>query len=121
MRISGLLPAVTLLVVVVVAASCAASKEYSSKLFGPRPVQNKDSQTMALRFLELDRLHSTDEGWVDTKVIRDSVWRESSGSGEAVAKQQPSETPKETEEIVTEPIAKTTPVNGTRSKTSREK
>jgi hypothetical protein len=132
MQTSRLLQAVTLLLVIVVAASCTASKEYSSKLFGPRPVPAKDSQAVALRFLELDKLESTDQGWVDTKIIRDSVWRETSGTAAAVAKQNtednlPKTTPaikteKPSEPIIeTEPIAKSTNTDGTRNKTSREK
>ena len=132
MQIPRLLQAVTLMVVAIVAVSCAASKEYSSKLFGPRPEPAKDTQAVALRFLELDKLESTDEGWVDTKLIKDSVWRDgvSSGTGEALAK-QPVESSKQAEKVVkerteepvveTEPVAKTTNSNGTRSKTTREK
>jgi hypothetical protein len=119
MRTSRLLQAVTLLLVISVATSCAASKEYSSKLFGPRPVSEKDSQAVALRFLDLDKLESSDEGWVDTKIIKDSVWRE---NGEVIiAKQDPVETPKDSDAKETEPIAKSTNTNGTRNKTSREK
>jgi hypothetical protein len=56
--------AVVLLSIVAMAASCAASKEYTSKLFAPRdgmPV--KDSQATALRFLELDNLEPDQDNW----------------------------------------------------------
>ena len=130
MQTSRLLQAVTLLLVIVVAASCTASKEYSSKLFGPRPIPAKDSEAVALRFLELDKLESTDEGWVDTKIIRDSVWRETSGTAEAVAKQTADNNTKKTGSVIktekpsepiieTDPIAKSTNTNGTRNKTTR--
>jgi hypothetical protein len=62
--------AVVLLSIVAMAASCAASKEYTSKLFAPRdgmPV--KDSQATALRFLELDNLEPDQDNWVTTDII----------------------------------------------------
>ena len=64
-----ILQAVVLMTIVALAASCAASKEYSSKLFSPRNENVKDSQSAALRFLELDRLQSENEGWVTTDII----------------------------------------------------
>jgi len=130
MRRPRMLQAVTGILIVAMATGCAASKEYSSKLFAPREESIKDSQAVTLRFLDLDRLEPKDEGWVDTKVIKDSVWKDPvSGSGEALANQQPASKPKKTEkaktkvpdtEVEADPIVKTTPVNGTRNKTSRE-
>jgi hypothetical protein len=64
-----LLQAVVLMMIVALAASCAASKEYSSKLFSPRNESVKDSQSVALRFLELDNLQSEKDGWVSTDII----------------------------------------------------
>jgi hypothetical protein len=69
MQTKRILQAVVLMMVVAVAASCAASKEYSSKLFSPRNENVKDSQAIALRFLELDDLQSEKEGWVTTDII----------------------------------------------------
>lgn len=61
--------AVVLMIVVALAASCAASKEYSSKLFSPRNENTKDNKATALRFLELDSLQSEKDGWVSTDII----------------------------------------------------
>lgn len=69
MQTARILQAVTLMLIVALAASCTASKEYSSKLFGPRPEDKKDSQTIALRFLELDKLEGDKDGWVTTDII----------------------------------------------------
>ena len=64
-----ILQAVVLMTIVALAASCAASKEYSSKLFSPRNENVKDNQATALRFLELDSLQSENDGWVSTDLI----------------------------------------------------
>ena len=69
MQTTRILQAVVLMTVVAIAASCAASKEYSSKLFSPRNENVKDSQAIALRFLELDDLQSEKDGWVTTDII----------------------------------------------------
>ena len=75
MQTARILQAVVLMLIVALAASCAASKEYSSKLFSPRDEKVKDSQFIALRFLELESLQSEKEGWVTTDIImgRDTV------------------------------------------------
>ncbi len=67
--------AVALMMVVAMAASCAASKEYTSKLFTPRIPSAQDSQTVALRFLDFDSAETNKEGWVTTDIImgRDTV------------------------------------------------
>jgi hypothetical protein len=69
MQVSRIVQAVALMLIVALAASCAASKEYSSKLFKPRVETAKDSQTVALRFLELDKLDADKENWVSTDII----------------------------------------------------
>lgn len=69
MQTKGILQAVIFMIVVALVASCAASKEYSSKLFKPRNENVKDSQATALRFLELDGLQSEKDGWVTTDII----------------------------------------------------
>ncbi len=69
MQTTRILQAVVLMMIVAVAASCAASKEYSSKLFSPRNENVKDSQATVLRFLELDSLQSEKDGWVTTDII----------------------------------------------------
>ena len=71
MRTARILQAASLMLVVALAASCAASKEYTSKLFAPRnPVEKaKDSQSVALRFLDLDNVEPNKEDWVTTDII----------------------------------------------------
>lgn len=75
MQKARLVQAVGMLVIVVMAASCAASKEYTSKLFAPRIPVLKDSQALALRFLSFDSTETDTEGWVSTDIImgRDTV------------------------------------------------
>jgi hypothetical protein len=62
MQISRIVQAVMLMMIVALAASCASSKEYTSKLFAPRTPVIKDSQVLAIRFLELDRNQSGKHG-----------------------------------------------------------
>ena len=71
MRTARIVQAVSLVMVVALVASCAASKEYTSKLFAPRnPVEkSKDSQSVALRFLDLDNIEPNKEDWVTTDII----------------------------------------------------
>ena len=68
MQTTRIVQAVLLMIIVAFAASCAASKEYSSKLFTPRIPVTKDSQVLALRFLELDQLEDS-ENLVSTDII----------------------------------------------------
>jgi hypothetical protein len=67
--------AVALMLIVAMAASCAASKEYTSKLFTPRIPSAQDSQAVTLRFLEIGSTDTDKEGWVTTDIImgRDTV------------------------------------------------
>src|SRR5205814_1709144 len=66
-----LVQAVVLMLIVALAASCAASKEYTSKLFAPRNpgVKPADSSAVALRFLDLDNVEPNKEDWVTTDII----------------------------------------------------
>jgi hypothetical protein len=77
MQIARIIQAVILMTVVALAASCAASKEYTSKLFAPRTEPVKDSQVIAKapRFLELENTETNQDGWVSTDLImgRDTV------------------------------------------------
>jgi len=68
MQSARILQAVVLLLIVALAASCAATKEYASKIF-PGNTEVKDSQAVALRFLELDKLDPDQENWVSTDII----------------------------------------------------
>ena len=75
MQTNRIVQAVILMMIVAMAASCAASKEYTSKLFAPRTLEAKDSQVVALRFLDLDSAETNKEGWVTTDIImgRDTI------------------------------------------------
>ena len=69
MQTARMVQAVVLMMIVAMAASCAASKEYSSKLFAPRIPVMKDSQQIAKRFLQLDSAGTDTKDWVTTDII----------------------------------------------------
>lgn len=87
MQTFRILQAVVLMLIVAFAASCAATREYTSKLFAPRTPVMKDSQALAaapaLRFLETGDSMTSQEGWVTTDII---MGRDSSGSTAALDK-----------------------------------
>lgn len=118
MQTARLVQAVIVMLVMALAASCAASKEYSSKLFAPKVEVQKDSQAIALRFLEIDPNEKSTEDWVTTDIIRgiDTSW--STASLDNLAKILPSET--KTIKPTYEPVARTTNTNGVRAKKTRE-
>ena len=68
MQTARIVQAAILMLIVALAASCAATKEYASKIF-PSGIEEKDSQAVALRFLELDKLEPDQENWVSTDII----------------------------------------------------
>lgn len=67
---------VIFILVIALVTGCAASKEYTTKIF-PNPASPKDSQAVALRFLELDGLSGDETDWVSTDIItgRDTTSR----------------------------------------------
>lgn len=69
MQTARIVQAVVLMLIVALAASCAASKEYSSKIFAPRTGQEKDSTGTAIKFLEMDSAQRNEDGWVSTDII----------------------------------------------------
>jgi hypothetical protein len=69
MQTTRILQAVILMSIVALAASCGSSKEYTSKIFASRIPIAKDSQVVALRFLELDNLEKDSENLVTTDII----------------------------------------------------
>lgn len=69
MQTARLLQAVVLLLIVALAASCAATKEYTSKLFAPRSESSTDTQAVTLRFLNTDSADAEEGGWVTTDII----------------------------------------------------
>ncbi len=106
MQITRIIHVAALMLIVIFVSSCASSNQYVSKLFSPRPITVKDSQIVAIRFLELDDLEADKQAWVKTDItkIEDST---------AQAKVTPLPLPEE-------PIAKTGNPDGTRTKRSRE-
>ena len=143
MQTSRIVQAVILMIVVAFAASCAASKEYSAKIFAPRnPMETQKTVRVAnLRFLELDKLGGDSSQWVQTDIINgrdtsnqtlalDNLSKTVPAAG---AKEKPSTAISVDEKPATvksektgpeesEPVAKTvTQPNGTRTKTTREK
>jgi len=77
MQTARIVQAVAIMMIVALAASCAASKEYTGKIFAPRDEQAKDSQAVALKFLDMDSLQTEKDGWVSTDII---MGRDTSGS-----------------------------------------
>ncbi|HPG11631.1 MAG TPA: hypothetical protein PLU37_08890 [Chitinophagaceae bacterium] len=69
MQTARIVQAVIIMLVVAMAASCASTKEYTSKLFTPRDVQIKDTQALAIHFLDLDEAEINKENWVSTDII----------------------------------------------------
>jgi hypothetical protein len=110
MQTGRLLQAVVVLGIISVTTGCAASKEYSAKVFGPRTEPVKDS-VRAIRFLELEKINEQEEGWVTTDIVK---------KDSTVIVSKPAPETEKTIPVATEPVAKTTVINGTRNKTSRE-
>ncbi len=83
MQTVRLLQTVALMLVIALAASCAASKEYSSKLFPARNslAGNTDSNRTVLRFLDMDTTAEERGNWVSTDII---MGRDSSNSTAAL-------------------------------------
>ena len=69
MQTARMVQGVVLMMIVAMALSCAASKEYSSKLFTPRIPVVKDSQQIAKRFLLIDSAEVDTKDWVTTDII----------------------------------------------------
>jgi hypothetical protein len=113
MQTMRILQAVTLMLIVTMATSCATSNQYVSKLFGPRSIPVKDSQVMAIKFLELDSLEADKQSWVKTDITKD---RDSSGEIKTI----PIVADTKTAPLPGEPIAKTGNPDGTRTKKTRE-
>lgn len=119
MQITRILQAVALMLVLALAASCATSNQYVSKLFAPRPII-KDTQAIAVKFLELDSLEAGDE-WVQTDITKD---KDSTTETKTIPVAMETKTTplRETKTIPLpqEPIAKTNNPDGTRTKKTRE-
>ena len=139
MQTARLVQAVIVMLIVALAASCAATKEYSSKLFAPRTTVEKDSQSVALRFLDINTQDKETEEWLTTDIItgRDTttgtvtldnlaktIHSESKKDSVRIKNQDKTGTPIVAEtkanKPADEPVAKTINNNGVRSKKTRE-
>ena len=119
MQTAKIVQTVVLLIIVAIAASCTATKEYTSKLFPGSQTAVKDSQAVALRFLELDKVEENKESWVTTDIImgRDTVNKTLASNTENV---KATAATKNAEPVEEEPVAKAANANGVREKRTRE-
>lgn len=141
MQTVRILQAVALMLIVALAASCASTKDYTSKLFAPRTQVSKDSQAVALRFLETGDDETITSDWVSTDIItgRDTVnstatldnfaktfpakpvvITKSDGDSTVLTKEEKKAIVEKKPVAADEPLAKSGNVNGVRSKKSRE-
>lgn len=140
MQTTKILQTVVLLIIVAIAASCAATKEYTSKLFPTSETAVIDSQKMALRFLELDKIEEDKESWVTTDIImgRDTmsktlaldnlanVYPASKTKADSILITSKAQEVKATaatksiEPVTEEPVAKASNANEVREKKTRE-
>jgi len=113
MQTIRILQASALILIVAFTTGCASTNQYVSKLFSPRSTINKDTQYIAIKFLELDRLDADKQSWIKTDItkIKDSITEPSSNPVIAETRTIP---------LPDEPVAKTTNPDGTRTKRSRE-
>ncbi len=138
MQTARIVQAVILMIILALAASCAVSKEYTSKLFAPRtPVLTDSSQTIALKFLELDKLEPNAENMVSTDAIMgrdtiistaalDNLAKNISAKSDTITKSEPSKavpvvvTDRKIIPIESEPVAKSSKPGEVRTKRTRE-
>lgn len=113
MQIAKILQAVSLMLIVAFAASCATTNQYVSKLFNNHPMLTRDTQSLAIKFLELDKLEADKRSWVETDITKDKDSAIPDKTIPIVTDTKPSPLPEE-------PVAKTTNPDGTRTKRSRE-
>lgn len=109
MQTGRIVQAVILMMIVALAASCATSKEYTSKLFAPRTPVVKDSQAIALRFLNTGNADTDKEGWVTTDIIMGRDTASNTKALDKLAKTFPVTAPVDTT-IIKSDQAKTTPI-----------
>lgn len=127
MQIVRMLQAVVIMLIVAIAASCTVSKQYTSKLFTPRNPIDKDSQYVAIKFLELESLESDSINYLSTNVFAltdsDSSLSTSDKSDKLlVLKKDSIQKSKDDRNILiqTEPIAKNNIPGEIRKKKTRE-
>lgn len=138
MQTVRLLQAAALMLVAALAASCAASKEYTNKLFAPRATAEKENAKAALRFLETDSTELNSADWVTTDIIMGRDTTNSTATLDNFSKLYPAVAvtkekadsavlTKENKDVMAKtspepgvPLAKSTTINGVRQKKSRE-
>lgn len=69
MQTSKIIQAVILMMIVALAASCAAGKQYSDKVFGPRINSSKEARAKPVRFLGADEPEDSLSAPVLTKQV----------------------------------------------------
>lgn len=115
MQTAKIVQAVILMIIVALAASCATSKEYISRLFRPGNNLTKDTQAVAIRFLETDSDSLQENNGVLTKntiaADKDSI---------VVTKPEPVVTETKPPAGTNEPLAKTSKPGEVRSKRKRD-
>lgn len=108
MQATKIIQVVILMLILALAASCAAGKQYSARVFGPRVAAYKESQQHTIRFLTIGDDDSLDE-------VKPILATEKSDSVTAV--KPVNETVKPVP--LPEPVAKTGNSGGIRTKRTR--
>ncbi len=135
MQTARIIQAVIIMTIVALAASCAATKDYTSKLFTPRTVDTKDTQIIAKvpRFLDLETGDVNDKNFVDTDTFLgrdtvtnidalDNVGLTLTKAKDSAAAKAPIPSNKNDEQVAieTEPVVKITKAGQTRTKRTRQ-
>ena len=115
MQTAKIVQAVILMIIVALAASCATTKEYTSRLFRPGTKLIKDTQAVAIRFLEIDNdsLQENNVVLVKSEIAADKDSTVVTKSEPVVAETKP---PSSTNE----PVAKTNKPGEVRTKRKRD-
>ena len=115
MQTAKIVQAVILMIIVALAASCATTKEYTSRLFRPGNKLIKDTQAVAIRFLELDNdsLQENNFVWAKTEIAADK-------DSTTVTKPEPVVAETKPPAGTNEPVAKTSKPGEVRTKRKRD-
>ena len=115
MQTAKIVQAVILMIIVALAASCATTKEYTSRLFRPGNKLIKDTQAVAIRFLEIDNdsLQENNVVLIKSEIAADKDSTVVTKSEPVVAETKP---PSSTNE----PVAKTNKPGEVRTKRKRD-
>lgn len=115
MQTAKIVQAVILMIIVALAASCATGKEYTSRLFKPGNNLAKDTQAVAIRFLEIDNdsLQENNVVLVESKIAADK-------DSAVVTKPEPVVAETKPPAGTNEPVAKTSKPGEVRTKRKRD-